>query len=701
MSDAMSDLTGLVNAFSGFLGSVNQLHEVRVNAEAERVALQIGTSRFNFLKRFSLKMDDPNKLTAEEKSWRPAFEKMTSDTEAFISSIKDESVRRGVAARLTPQNQKFQLDLSATMTTAEKELAQQNKRVALAMAMDIGDDDEVRRLYKDAYDKQMFDPIEMDKIRQATVLQLDARGIAGALMAKGGTINDAITLLPSQGIESDELAGTAKAVLEAARAPYEADAKELMASTKAALDNGFAPDIAEYWTSAKTLIGNVSSDTGSLLADVRYLGVKVSGETGIQEYLSFVQADAGAIYGEDGKTIIGAMRKISAVKGMAYIRELWDTWGGYAWEQAGAGNSKIYDKLVQADKDIRSLMASSGAEASEIADQNWAKALFRYNVKDNTMTGDKLLEAWAWSSVNGWDGDKSHSVLDQLLTGEFLPPEVKDLFSAPSVKNMLYTMSGDPTVTSKVGGKEFQELLSGKGDDTRLMSALADTISATVRQITRGKNIDVETARRIFTENIMLHMTKNSEGAYDLIKKGVGDAKYHGNVGEAYAKEMATPGQTDIAGYPITSSRRYELQRSADAINTGVLALINKGTSAIDYNGFIGKDKNLYYFDPKGKYVYRSTPSKDGFSIEVLSLEEKTGAKTEMIGVTSDNVARMIGGDFDFSKLKRVGPVYRSTNYLKLLSDSLKTPEQLRKIEYIDSARAYSELYGVDLNGGK
>jgi hypothetical protein len=183
MSSATDDLKDLFGSFTNLAQSAMQLHTVRVEAEANRRALEIGTARYNFLSRFNLPRDHPDFLSDDEGDWRGPLEELNRQTGEYLDSVKDPAVQRGVKSQLEGRNQQFMLELGGTLAQAGRKHAQEDYAVSMQAAIDIGDRAAAKKIWSSIVAKEIYSPTKEEELRQAWIEPMDVEDIVNNALA--------------------------------------------------------------------------------------------------------------------------------------------------------------------------------------------------------------------------------------------------------------------------------------------------------------------------------------------------------------------------------------------------------------------------------------------------------------------------------------------------------------------------------------
>jgi len=729
MSDASSDFANLANAFAGFAQSVKTLHDVRVEAETTRRSLEISAARYQYLNRFNLKDGDPMKLTANEdgpNSWREPLKELEQQTEGYLSSVKDPRIQEGVRGKLKGNEQQFMLDFQATMVKAEKELTQQEYTKSFSVAFDSGNTGEIKRLYEEIVQRQIFDPVTTENIRRQYLVPIEANDVIARNsdpvmysaekivesqksvpmhypknMAGKDIPNDDISKdRPDRGYETVESVETevkyrpptvnekiakvsvdkevkssmvrdaALKMLDAEQKGWEEKADSFMKDVQEQQKNGIEIDAKQYYTTLAELYGNVSDEKYTELLAPGYKAITMEGEAGMDQFMASVYLLGGTEVDAAGN-VVSASKKITPEDGIAFIQQLRAQWG-----EASIGNTILSEKIKIAENNIREMMATDQVDLSAIADRRFNTARVAFTLKMGTTGAD--LFGVMMDNAKYWSASEFQTHFEEFFNGDYIDPKAKALLSDSSIKEAMLVLAKDSTVVGD--GKEFVDYLTGKGENYRLASGYQDMMASLMDDIVKGNFASSSDVVKLVNDRGMAFLKDMEQKKYEALKLKVSDAVYHQKLSGSAADVLYGNKKVTVAGHVVTSSLIDEVQRNVDSLSAGTLSIIT-GKSQVAFTSLRGGDGNIYYIDRDDpSSVFKMTPGPDGLGYTKYVFSKEVPAGT--VGIGSMVSALMKGSPEGL--MMRTDGTFKSVDYLERLKETVMTPTEIA-----DAKRAY------------
>jgi hypothetical protein len=219
----ISDLTNLANAFSGFANSTLGLFSARVQAEQDRLSVQLGNSMTQFLQRFDLPTGHPNAITTA--NWSDELDKYNQGVSDALGSVESEPIRNAVSRIFNDSQNQFRLMVSDKMGAAAFKEGKQEVERTLAYAAQSGNS----TLYRETLDKNgkradgSYGFLSPEDLK---VFEPVYNGLVGS--------SEASKLLSENGRDYDSAIAKTSEEINTLTLPKDGDA-EKFASTKAAL----------------------------------------------------------------------------------------------------------------------------------------------------------------------------------------------------------------------------------------------------------------------------------------------------------------------------------------------------------------------------------------------------------------------------------------------------------------------------------
>lgn len=653
MADALSDIAQFTNMFSQFAGSVKQLHDVRVQAQAEAKAMQINEANYRLLQRWNLPAGDPNRLSLDPGSpsyWRTALEAQQAEVESYLGSVKDPTIQAGVRKQLEGSTRQFALAMSDKMAEAELVNTQEAKVQTLQSLMNLGQDDAAIEYYeKNIKAIQLFSPEKDAKLYGEMILPLKGRKIANDAQAKDVTgavpvsttervvdgevvgmdttyeeipvrkvnIREAMDDVAGRDMPMDEK-GAALSILAGRMKEVEAQASVFMEDVKNRQAQGFIIDSGEYFSTVAGYAGNVSDEKMNDLMSPFYKGIKMSGLTGIDNFLGVVYAKAGAMYDPKTGKLSGGTKKIDPVEGLVMIENLRAN-----FSEAAAGNQEVADKLQEAENKIRALMAEGGVESDQVFDAQWNHLFAAYKTRTGNVDGGTLV-GYLFSHSHLISAEKMSRLYDDVAKGEMLDPKVRDIMSSDGMKKTFMAVAGDKVLGDASDAAYIADVLAGKKESAGVYMAFQNTMADVYNRIIKGENITPAQAQEMVAREAISFMKDYKAKAFEALKTG-GDATYQRNLAKMAMQVSGRTYTTDLGGGDMTPGHIRAIQRNVDVLNTNVLAEV-EGMDVADFVAVKGPSGEYYYTSPKwGQTAYKAIPSDSGFDLVEMTTSSMKG----------------------------------------------------------------------------
>lgn len=589
MAPLLSDVAEFTNAFSQLAGSVAQLHQVRVQAEAEAQASQISKLNFDFVQRLNLPAGDPNKLSLDEGTpnyWRTAMEQHDAEIETGVGSIKDPSIRAGVETQLQASRQKFALDMSNALAGAELQRTQESMIVLFDNQIDTGDIAGAMTTWETIKTRQIFSPADQATFEQSRVVPIQARAIASAAI-QATVVKSTKRTYEKQADESGEYSTeavdtevqSAQSINRAIDIASEADigskavkdaaVSMLLAQQNANDDQSIAMGKAmvdaaqkEGYSAAEQIngllskyAGNISDGALASLLSYRFASDRIDTSAGISQYGAFVFASAGASFDPKTGAVVGGTKKIPAAVGFQYIQSM------YAKFLPGASdNAKLTGELQEMESKIRSLMADPGTDSDAVFESGfnmeWTK------LKAGQITPADLA-GYLYSHASELSTDKYIKYMTTLEDTGYQSKEVTELMSQPAMRQRLAMWANDKMTTSGSAKDVVESFIKGEpAKNPRAQAMIASFMSQVNAEVTGSTALTPEGALAIFDRLAVKWIKDFDAGAFDPVRTGIAKDDVYKKVSQLIPLASgATPGT--IYGTPVTSSTKAAIWEQA------------------------------------------------------------------------------------------------------------------------------------------
>jgi hypothetical protein len=266
MADAIQDILSLTQAFGQFANSVTQLHNTRVQVETAAKSAIINKANYDFMQRFNLRHDDPNRISldpGDTNYWRDALTEYEGQVETHLGSIRNKNVQNSVRQNLAASSQDFALKLSNVVAQAEIQQTQEQFIAGYDAYIAAGDYHKALSFAEAGNKYGLFSPaqwaqIEQERINPAKAAILWQDKIAGVtgIRQSVSTGEDVTDMTPSQMV--DYAAPTTSKVIETRGNDFDAQREAVLKATDdrnvrsllneriAANEKVFLKDIEEY-----------------------------------------------------------------------------------------------------------------------------------------------------------------------------------------------------------------------------------------------------------------------------------------------------------------------------------------------------------------------------------------------------------------------------------------------------------------------
>lgn len=597
MADPISDVQGLFQSFAGMAGGLKQLHDIRVQTQVNRETVKLDQMESEFLSRFYLPFRDQNRLTAEEKSWRPALAELESQmAQALEGSSGDERIRNAISQQLSSRRTRFSLDLQATLSQAEYQLARENTISTMKAKADMGDYQGMFDVFQVAKDQGQFSPSEIGELESSMITPAKAKIIYSTARSGGGTlvemrdrvardtsITSSSLMAQSLGLFDAELSANGKALSDEAKNTVDVFLKD--GST------GIAQEA--IISLADKYAGNVrQEDMSALLARLPGAAADSAGIQ-IDTYVASMEATVGVSVDASGN-IVGGAKKILPSVG---FRMLADYERRYKDVVDKSGDVELAAKYEQGASKLRNLIGDSDGDKEAAFSAIFNPQLELYKV--GQVDGRDLM-----ATLFRHAGDLSTSsftrYMEEIQKAGYQSETVKSMIERPELYRNLALMARDDSQFKKA---KAVAAAFADGDWESKVDAVAGQAFLTMTE----EIIDLAASGKYMssaelTSAIRIRLASFEEdlkrGVFEHQKKDLSDIKYSKNLGQ-FMDGIAYKDK-DVYGNDLPWESREEIWRFAapialDAVKAVESATGSHGISASErYISIDGADGNKY-----------------------------------------------------------------------------------------------------------
>lgn len=602
MSSLMiQDISNLANAFGQFAGSVAQLHQTRVNVEAERRQAQLARMQQNFLAQADLPIGDPNRLTST--NWRDMYSQYQQEVEGYMGNIVDPTIRDAVGNMFQGQISQFQIQFSQSMAKVEREETQFESLELLRLDAANGNTQALMQHLNTFDEIEMFSPQDRARVQAEIVSPYFNNMLAGQALSrvnpefKGNSFDAAIrSVSTTQEHIVDEATGAVRpvtnadrtaaiAILEQRRTQYNESAEEIIDEYITRNNEGKSVTADEVLSAVGGTVRNLDTNLQvrfgllyrDLIADVaegnaeawysqaltaygagcsRTLADRVKGE--FMEWFATSQS----VTDEAGKALPESEWSADTIATRRRILEQIDSWGRDA--SSGASEAEVaadagWYQLLYIEQDRSNPGGEYGRTNSPYAMRNYL---------NNVVAESPELAAWA---------DRKQKEIDTLYAGrdDLLGNEAQLIAQATDAQGLLAARGANNRLYNEMVALRDKPLSQWNGNDREIRAAslVYDALQMTYDQLNargEGNTIADGNVNELFNQNLVA-----LSGLFEFTNRELTDP-WGRTILQAGAElyAMNENGQVNLAN---TSSAKSMMTGIQIAVNTSLVLPLARG----------------------------------------------------------------------------------------------------------------------------